>query len=271
MAKRQQQTVARKSLELDRQLTSYSAAVRVSAAVGSLRRRLGNWPIYAAATGSALAMATGASAGIIYSGIEDISVTAPPHGNSILPIDLDGAGHIFNLRAGAGTSFFNGGVSSAVFGVVDVQANNPVKVFVMNSNTQLVKDFAAGARISALAGLPAFQGIVKKGFSTGSTFGAFKAGVPGFAGLEIASTIHHPETQYGWIRLEFENGGDDGLPATLTVIDWAVETTPGEAILTGQTVEAVPEPGTMALGLLASGAAGITAWKRRRRQERTGQ
>ena len=44
------------------QLDSYSAAARSSATLATLRRRMGNWPAYAAVTGSALAAATSASA-----------------------------------------------------------------------------------------------------------------------------------------------------------------------------------------------------------------
>ena len=52
---------------LEGQLREYSAAV--SAAARKLHAQIGNWPIYAAATGSALAMATSASANTIVSAI----------------------------------------------------------------------------------------------------------------------------------------------------------------------------------------------------------
>ena len=59
----------REGSPLARRLSDYTAVTRVSAVAKTLYRRTGNWPIYAAATGSALAMATGASASIITSGI----------------------------------------------------------------------------------------------------------------------------------------------------------------------------------------------------------
>jgi hypothetical protein len=232
-------------------------------------RRAGNWPVYAAATGSALAMATGASASILYSGAQNVSVTAPLNGNAIQPLGLDGSGHVLNLKAGAGHSITTSGFSSR-FGAVSVQAVNQVQIFV-GSNTQLVKNFLSGQMISSFAGgLKANAEIVNKGFLNDmglSTFGGFQAGVPGFAGLAIQLGTG---TEYGWIRLEFVAGAS-GLPKTLTAIDWAIQQTPGIAIAAGQTtdVAGTPEPGTMALALLASGAAGIMAWKRCRKTSLT--
>ena len=50
---------------LDFRLSGYSAGAKVAAAARRLRSRTGNWPVYAAAAGSALAMTTSASASII--------------------------------------------------------------------------------------------------------------------------------------------------------------------------------------------------------------
>jgi len=50
---------------LDSRLSGYSAGTKVAAAARRLRNRTGNWPVYAAAAGSALAMTTSASASII--------------------------------------------------------------------------------------------------------------------------------------------------------------------------------------------------------------
>jgi hypothetical protein len=186
-------------------------------------------------------------------------------GNAIQPIGLDGSGHVLNLKAGAGHSITTSGFSSR-FGVVSVQAVNQVQIFVSN-NTQLVKNFLSGQMVSSFAGLlKANAEIVNKGFLNDaglSTFGGFLPGVPGFAGLAIQlGTV----TEFGWIRLEFFSGAN-GLPKTLTAVDWAIQQTPGVAIAAGQTtdVAGTPEPGTMALALLASGAAGIMAWKRSRK------
>ena len=50
----------------------------------------------------------------------------------------------------------------------------------------------------------------------------------------------------------------------------ALQTTPGGSIKAGQIsndVAQAPEPGTMALSLLAAGAAGVAEWKRRRKSQ----
>ncbi|HVW07061.1 MAG TPA: hypothetical protein VHC90_00675, partial [Bryobacteraceae bacterium] len=47
---------------LDSRLNGYSAGAKVAAAARRLRSKTGNWPVYAAAAGSALAMTTSASA-----------------------------------------------------------------------------------------------------------------------------------------------------------------------------------------------------------------
>src|SRR6185437_15695367 len=56
-------------------LDAHFAALRVSSTRGALKRQTKNWQVYAAATGSALAMATNASASIIYS---NTLITAGP-------------------------------------------------------------------------------------------------------------------------------------------------------------------------------------------------
>jgi hypothetical protein len=61
---------------LNQLLNTHFAALRSSNLPEILRRSVANWQIYAAVTGSALAMATNASASIIYSGIQN--VTAGP-------------------------------------------------------------------------------------------------------------------------------------------------------------------------------------------------
>jgi hypothetical protein len=51
-----------------------------------------------------------------------------------------------------------------------------------------------------------------------------------------------------------------GFPQILTVIDWAYNDT-GAPIHVGD----VPEPGSLLLALMASGATGVLAWRRYRR------
>src|SRR5580698_4188465 len=58
-----------RKFDLDRRLEAYFVTLRSS----PLKQRVGNWQIYAAVTGSAMAMVTNASASIIGTGIGDVN------------------------------------------------------------------------------------------------------------------------------------------------------------------------------------------------------
>jgi hypothetical protein len=52
---------------------------------------------------------------------------------------------------------------------------------------------------------------------------------------------------------------------TVTIAEWAYNTTPDAPIKVGQTSEAaVPEPSTLSLALLGMGAGGVRAWRKRK-------
>jgi hypothetical protein len=88
---------------------------------------------------------------------------------------------------------------------------------------------------------------------------SFISGASSFMGFQFkpGSTV-----LYGWANVTLTRGGNFG---TFTINSWAYDDT-GASILTGQTVAAVPEPASYAVGLgaLALGAAAL----RRRRQAR---
>lgn len=68
-------SAARKS-DLDRRLQTYFAALRSPSLREAMRRGAGHWQMYAAVTGSAMAMVTGASAAMIGTGVRDVAVEA---------------------------------------------------------------------------------------------------------------------------------------------------------------------------------------------------
>ena len=85
----------------------------------------------------------------------------------------------------------------------------------------------------------------------------------GFLGIRVFEQEFDWEEEdalpyYGWIRIEHS-----AADATLTVHDWAWNSTPGEPILAGQ----IPEPATYAI-LVALGALGFAIVRRRCRSGR---
>ena len=125
----------RRGVNLKAKLDAYEA----SSAVGSgaaAKKRQRTWPVYAAAAGSGLAMATSAEAGIVYSGPQNVTLTpAMDAGSASHSINIDGHGHNFvvgGFRRGwllytrlavfaARGSGRSRGTSSAVNGVVSLK------------------------------------------------------------------------------------------------------------------------------------------------------
>ncbi len=93
------------------------------------------------------------------------------------------------------------------------------------------------------------------GWSSPSYGGTFGGGtlVAGYLGLELNDGA---DTYYGWMRIDVTADAAQRM----NIHEWAINTTPGESILVGQTV-ATPEP--MSLAIL-SGGAGLMLLRRRR-------
>ncbi len=263
MAKRSQQT-RRYNAQLDAQLGDYATAARGTAA-GKLRQ-IGNWPVYAAAAGSALAMTTSASASIITC-VVNCSVTAPTQsfGSAVGFIHLEGKSTTNNLLGfAAGIGEIKSAGSTFIFGLVDAQANANAKLFFTGGGSNaLARNFAAGAPIGPLSvnnhntHVGAVRGIVNHRFTTTAGFGNFVSGVAGYIGLQVQGD------EYGWVKLTYTAGGVDGIPSVLTVNAWDLDLTPNQAIDAGlEAPVSTPEPGTAGLGLLALGAAGVIALRR---------
>ena len=84
--------------------------------------------------------------------------------------------------------------------------------------------------------------------------GGWNGGATGYVGLEINGGSG---SNYGWAQISYvDNFGS----STLTLIDFAYETTTGVGIETG----AIPEPTNLAL--LVAGAAGLLALRRSRQK-----
>lgn len=90
----------------------------------------------------------------------------------------------------------------------------------------------------------------------------FTAGVPGYFGFRFAFENVSNQYYYGWASLTI----DESAPGQRFRIGEAFyQSTPNTAITLGAVP--VPEPSSMAL--LAAGAAGVTAWRARRKKQPT--
>lgn len=94
---------------------------------------------------------------------------------------------------------------------------------------------------------PSFAGSMAYGNNPNSQFDSV---TDAYIGLSFPiNAVNH----YGWIRVDVDNAA-----GTFLIKDWAYESVPGAGITAG----AIPEPST--LGLLAAGALGVSALRRRK-------
>lgn len=250
--------------DLNRQLEAYAAVGRLPER--NPRGRWGKWPIYAAATGAALAGASAASADIFSSGPINVS------GHSFA-VDY----FFFNVQVGVARHE----VSSTTFNGRHVESFNFVDEFASVGNVAnfftsdgFAKRFAPGAPISVgtnpyaarsgarlgtvhyarTHGGQALRTNYGRDTGEGSPRGPFLDA--GFLGFEVPGS-----EELGWMRVQF----DPTFPGSIDVTGWSYNT--DGPINAGETGPVVPEPNFLPLVLLASGAVGVLAWKRRRSRQ----
>lgn len=206
---------------------------------------------FTAALGAGLALAANADAGIIYSGVQNVASNYGGPGVNRITIDLNGA-----LAGGA-----------FQFGNVNFPTTNILR--------RSIQSITAGDLIFRLGGvtpLATYALSLGSGVQVGSTgvgnsfsvlnesqpanLSNFAANGVGFVGVRFTDPAG---THDGWIRLSYSSGFTN-----LTIVDWAYNDAPGGSILAGQTVGAIPEPASVAVGLLAAGAVGLRFLRRRR-------
>lgn len=142
---------------------------------------------------------------------------------------------------------------------------------ILSSKSLQLQKFADGVNVSTQKGdfrehFPLVLKTVNKTHYGGTRAfsGQWTSGKSAFAAFDFkTNTTAGADTDYGWIRLVYDDGPNDGAPDSITAIDWAYGAN-GTPITTGETP--TPEPSAAALSLLASGAMGIIALRRRRSQ-----
>ena len=97
-------------------------------------------------------------------------------------------------------------------------------------------------------------------YGFGTQYG-FKAGdnYAGFRFLSGAGTL------YGWALINFDLTG-----GIVTIKEWAYNDPADTPIHIADTINAIPEPSTLALTLLGLGAAGLRAWRARKQAQAEG-
>lgn len=191
-------------------------------------------------TAAAMASAGLANADIVYSGLQDITIN---QGNS-LQLDLNS------------DSFLDIKLKNYVFGggnymgaTVNFFPGQLVGFRAGPNNFAYVSNLAVGAPISPTTVGPTYFGSMAYGSVNPNA--QFNLASPGLIGLSFPAG---PDTLFGWIRVSTDQSG-----GSFKVVDWAYESTSLTAIPAG----VVPEPAS--LGLLAVGAAGLAAYRGKRR------
>jgi hypothetical protein len=271
------------AVDLNRQLDAYAAVAKLPER--NPRSRWGKWTTYAAATGAALAGASAASADIFYSGKIDLSgsqVGVPVGPSASIGFDAQAGQfrHLVSTTNGSGVrhqslnlfrEFLEAEGNHAAFAGSNGPGQYPLGL----------KSFASGAPISEsrprarafhsvpgtivthgghLATRPSFLGhggVSTYGQQDGVAKGTLLLGFATYRASGNNGPI--PGSEVGWVRVKF----DTTFPGSFEIIDYAYNT--DGPIDAGQT-SATPEPNYLPLMLLAGGAGGVLAWKRRRSQ-----
>jgi hypothetical protein len=216
----------------------------------SWKAHLGKWRTFAAVGGATLAAATNADAGIVYSGPVNLTASYPPNGNPHFiqtPFSINGIKENMNV-GGNGVSKGYAGFSHSGPGGLK---------FAMNASGNAAKKYAFGNPILAAGALNTSAPLQTHNIKSGKPFmhGSFGPGlVTGYVGFKA------PDGDLGWLKVQVNDSGSPGYPNEITLVSWAYNNVPGGSIFAGQTGNAsVPEPSSLALGLLAAGSVGLVA------------
>jgi hypothetical protein len=246
--------------DFEKSLETYQSTL----ASATLRKRTHgvDWHRFSPVLAVTAALPVSAEAAVIYSGVQNLSPPLIPdngsyfaagHGATNVDLDLDG---VDDFRVRMNMSY------SSLSWDFDIAALGTGGIATVGNSSRDARVFRSGSTIgdsglfSSRAGLARYFG----------TQGPFVQGswLPG--GTDSLAAVRLDD-HMGWIRIRIEGNMNGGFPTFegLTVVDWAYESTPGQSIVAGD----IPEPSVGALtglGLLALGARGLRAQRRRAQQ-----
>ena len=206
---------------------------------------------YAIAGGAA---ATGASGAIVYSGVQNLSLSAGSGTANALAIDVDGGGADFTL-----TFLAHNGTNP---GRLEIASSASSQSLATGASSKIAAALSAGTAVSSSPGPNQWgaSSTAKLMTEFDQTTGAALAGDWGnasskYIGGRIETTPGSNQFNYGWIRISTPSS-DAG---SVVVHDWAYESTLNQSIVAG----AIPGGGAMALFSL--GASGLGRWRQRKR------
>lgn len=254
----------------------HARAVTAASHACSLDRRLAACLL---AAGGLAAVSGQAHAGIVYSGLQNLSVSIDPLTDPPSPTDgwknpqvnLEIGGRPFS----AGWDYFYDTVKQAVtMGTSYLSAVDADRVFLFDYADNFTELFASNDTI----GSPdlKFAKLAPSGTLTSFDSEATPPlagpwlGQTGFAGIALLD--EGDNNRFGWVQLTVPDTFATG--STLTVVDWAYCDIPNTVIQAGSTegvCASVPEPSVPSLVLLGLGAAGLAGWRRRRAAARLAQ
>lgn len=219
---------------------------------------------YTAAAGAALALAPSADAAMQWSGRLDIAL--PTVGSTAL-VNINAA-TLFTHSLADGIDDFSfklfSGYSASIGRGLNFQGAGWVNYL----------GFPARLNAGEIISSTSVGGQILRFASGGSTSGNWLGGTMnfdaahflgvGFNFITGATTNLH----YAWVRVGIDTNAS-GSPIAMTVYDWAWEDQPNLPVMAGS-LNSIPEPSPASgLALLAAGAAGVTAWRRRKQSKTT--